>query len=152
MSVLDLSTMWDLPSFRSSAVSKLSPAISQLSAGEQIVLGKKYQVKSWLLKVYLKIATDFNPVPRDELTKEGVDEETIHKLTTARDIWLSEWARVCWERARKTYCAGCKYPRNDAECSHRGQSVKIHFSDMVQGNVSPIVENEFAKELAGLKD
>jgi hypothetical protein len=87
-SVLKLATMWRFDAVRKKIISTLEHAhfnVNLKLAVHQLALGQKYQIRSWVLDGYYKLAARRDPLTADE--RKFLSPTTIWTILELRDTY-----------------------------------------------------------------
>ena len=120
VSVLKLSTMWELQALRNAAIQHLD-GLGDIDPVDKCVLAMQYDVKEWMLAALVKLAQRPEPISTEEGRRMGF--ETALKLSAVR-----EKVRLC--------CGDTSvYQRSCGSCGLYGPVHK--FGHLVAGDRDP---------------
>lgn len=108
LSVLTLSTMWEMTGIRKSAIEWLS---SRLDLWSKYALAKKHRVREWLKDAYFELAKRETPLSEIEGTKMGLSESI--RMACLREEYLrgkhmSRWGSLSEESIEQAFTAELK--------------------------------------------
>jgi len=91
MSVLKLSTMWNLDDLRLKAVDEADEEVKKLGDVEKLVLAKRYSVSRWMIEACEALAMREAPIDTAERNRLGVDT-SFHLFDLRERSWV--WGDV----------------------------------------------------------
>ncbi|PPQ85343.1 hypothetical protein CVT24_004671 [Panaeolus cyanescens] len=161
---LGLANMWDFKKMRTQIIKRMTPAVKLLPFQDQILLGKKYEVKSWLQHGYEAAVRNKEPLSVVQMAEAGIDLNTIGTLVTIRDSWFyaavfnkeakcipsiqqncSSHAHVL--RYRCATCSGFTGVANELNPNLEGNS-----NGMTQSRATELVVKSFSTEFSSMRN
>ncbi|KAG7091193.1 hypothetical protein E1B28_010244 [Marasmius oreades] len=139
ISVLKLSTFWELSEIRTLAVSEISK--TSLSYMDKIALGRKYRVKPWLSGGLKDLVDPVCSLPALDDMKEKLGTETAMQLLYVRNFQMLQLFS-CGSLQEDIIAQTQHHGRIGGNCWRCGKSPLLHPSKSM-----PTVESLFADEL-----
>jgi hypothetical protein len=87
ITVLKLTTKWDMVNTRALAIERLSPLLNEHTRGSeiaQVILAREFKVRKWLMEAYWSIVNREQMITRDE--REVLGMEDTFRLMELRDV------------------------------------------------------------------
>ncbi|VDC07429.1 unnamed protein product [Peniophora sp. CBMAI 1063] len=98
MAVLKLAKLWDMPTTHEKAAKELDSEIDRRTAGEQMILARRYSVEQWFKQGFKMFVTGKEKISDDE--RKTIGWETYARLLEAKDkAWIA--AEKAYENTRK---------------------------------------------------
>ncbi|SJK98071.1 uncharacterized protein ARMOST_01328 [Armillaria ostoyae] len=145
ISVLRLSSLWQMGDMRSNAIAHLTPRLCNVSPDDRILLGRKYSVAHWISSGYVDLAKREGAVSLEEAGKVGL--ETALLIQHVREsLWKRDHKKLYNSRRYGYYST-------DYQCIYNYDSDDYNNDGVEECNpVEQAVELAFREELKYVKD
>ncbi|PBK73969.1 hypothetical protein ARMSODRAFT_951505 [Armillaria solidipes] len=145
ISILRLSSLWQMGDMRSNAIEHLTPRLCNVSPDDRVLLGRKFSVAHWISSGYVDLAKREGAVSLEEAGKIGL--ETALLIQHVREsLWKRDHKKLYNSRRYGYYSA-------DYQCIYNYDSDDYNNDGVEECNpVEQAVELAFREELKYVKD